>query len=516
MNENNKKFLISSIFSEYDKFLDKKSDEILDNDYFHSNITLSRNHLIGSELLKNLIKNHDVKINFIFTIKNIIIFYIRNFYYLFLWIFYFIFSQTKLLFKFSFKRKLNNKKYILIQTYIDKKSIIDNKKFTDNYFRELYQYLDKKSEKYIILQNISEKITNFKNRLYIINKTSTSHVSHINEFNFLVFADLFKLLIFILSYPIFLFKYYKNIKINSKIDKLYKYDLIYTLSKTSFIPYVQLLLGKRLKKKFKDKEVKIISWHENQLIHRNFNRGIKSENIKIYGCQYFMKYPSCRWMYLRENDKKFNVLPDIILVPGKKYLPSISSLKYNIGTPFRYRDIYDKEKHAKQLDRISIFVMLPYEQVQSENLIDFLNSSEYLKKLKIDIKIHPDFIHRKKYFEDRINKNWKLVDTNLDFTNYNILITKGTGSIIEFIAKGFSVLLIEDNNILSLNPLDKHGKKIIWDSIEKSSDFSFIINELYENRIKKFEKIKEISNEFKSEYFKEVTENNFKSDFGLQ
>ena len=77
-----------------------------------------------------------------------------------------------------------------------------------------------------------------------------------------------------------------------------------------------------------------------------------------------------------------------------------SNLKYNIGTPFRYRDIYDEEKHAKQLDGISILVMLPYEQIQSENLIDFLNSSEYLKKLKIDIKIHPDFIHRKKHFKN--------------------------------------------------------------------------------------------------------------------
>ena len=76
-------------------------------------------------------------------------------------------------------------------------------------------------------------------------------------------------------------------------------------------------------------------------------------------------------------------------------------------------------------------------------------------------------------------------------------------------------MVIEDNHALSLNPLEKYGKKIIWDSIEKSSDFSFIINKLYKNRIKKFKKIKEISNQFKSEYFKKVTENNFKLDFGL-
>jgi hypothetical protein len=278
---------------------------------------------------------------------------------------------------------------------------------------------------------------------------------------------------------------------------------------------VQLLLGKRLKKEFNGKEVKIISWNENQLIHRNFCRGVSSENITIYGCQYFMKYPSCRWMYMREGDKKFNVFPNVILVSGKKYLPTSSSLNYNVGSPFRYRDVYDMKRQARQLDCISIIVMLPYEQDQSENLINFINSSEYLKGLKIDIKIHPDYIHRKKFFERRINKNWHIVNNAPDFTNYNMLITKASGSIVEFIAKGFSVLVIENNNPLSLNPLEQYGKKIIWNSVKKPNDFNSAINELYECRIKKYEKIKEISNKFKSEYFKEITENNIRLDFNL-
>jgi hypothetical protein len=336
-----------------------------------------------------------------------------------------------------------------------------------------------------------------------------------NEFNLLRFVDLFKLLIFILSYPIVLSKLYKSIKINSKIDYLYKHDLIHTLSKTSFMPYVQLLLGKRLKKELVGKKVKIISWNENHLIHRNFCRGINSENITVYGCQYFIKYPSCRWMYMRDGDKKFNVLPNVILVPGKKYLPASSILNYNVGSPFRYRDVYDMKKQARQLDCISIIVMLPYEQEESENLINFINSSEYLKELKIDIKIHPDYFYRKKFYESLVNKKWNIINDAPDFANYNILITKASGSIIEFLAKGFSVLVVENNNPLASNPLEQYGKKIIWNSIKKPNDFNFAINKLYECRIKKYEKIKEISNKFKFEYFKEITANNIRIDFNL-
>ena len=71
--------LNQKIISKYDKFIDKKSNDILNHDYFHSNITLSRNHLIGSELLKNLLNNSNHKLNYIFIIKIFFLFYIKNF-----------------------------------------------------------------------------------------------------------------------------------------------------------------------------------------------------------------------------------------------------------------------------------------------------------------------------------------------------------------------------------------------------------------------------------------------------
>ena len=238
----------SDIFFTYDNYLDKKSNEVLNNDYFHSNITLSRNHLSGSDLLKNMINDCNYfKLKYIFIIKNILIFYIKNLYYFFFWFFYYLYSNIFSLFNFFSHKKFLANKIILIQTYVDRYSIISNGKINDNYFKELYQYLDSNKKKYFILQNISEKITNLKDRVNIIRLSLSSSNHYINEFNFLNIFDLFRILAFIFFYPINLILYLGNIKEENKVDNFYKYDLIKTLPKTSFLPYVQLLFGKKIR-----------------------------------------------------------------------------------------------------------------------------------------------------------------------------------------------------------------------------------------------------------------------------
>ena len=61
-------------------------------------------------------------------------------------------------------------------------------------------------------------------------------------------------------------------------------------------------------------------------------RGIKNKNITVYGCHYF-EIPSCRWMYLRDDDEKYNVIPDKILVSGKEFIPKDSKLNCAVDRP---------------------------------------------------------------------------------------------------------------------------------------------------------------------------------------
>ena len=202
----------------------------------------------------------------------------------------------------------------------------------------------------------------------------------LTEFDCLGIIDLFRILMFILYFPWITLIYKSNLKFNSNLDKLFNYDYINSISHATFLTYVQLLFARNLAKIIGDKKTKIISWNENQLIHRNFIRGINSKNITIYGCQYFLKYPSCRWMYLRDKDKKYNVVPDKILVCGPEYIPEKSQLNYAIGSPFRYRNIFI-DININEYSNL-LLVLLPYEQKESIKIIDFLKNLNCLKNIK--------------------------------------------------------------------------------------------------------------------------------------
>ena len=65
---------ISNIYKEYDNLIDLKSESFLNHNYFHSHITFSRNHLIGSEILINLIKKKYPKKKYFHFIQRAILF----------------------------------------------------------------------------------------------------------------------------------------------------------------------------------------------------------------------------------------------------------------------------------------------------------------------------------------------------------------------------------------------------------------------------------------------------------
>ena len=97
---------IKKIYESYDNFIDSKSEKFLHHDYFHSHVTFSRNHLVGSEILINYIKDKfPKKKNFSFFKKKIFILQKKYFKFLILdYIFYLfkIILQKKFA---KFKRK---------------------------------------------------------------------------------------------------------------------------------------------------------------------------------------------------------------------------------------------------------------------------------------------------------------------------------------------------------------------------------------------------------------------------
>ena len=502
---------ISNIYKEYDNLIDLKSESFLNHNYFHSHITFSRNHLIGSEILINLIKKKYPKKKYFHFIQRAILFYLRNIYHFIHWLIYFIYA--KLLLK-GIKYDECYKNKIFIQTFLNSNSVDRRGNLTDNFFAELYNYLNSKSQGYIIIANIFEKITNFKKRIKLLKNFKKSKKQILTEFDCLSFVDIVKILVFIISFPLVTLSRKFTLKSRSYLDRLFYYDYINSISNASFLTYVQFLFAKKLKKLIKQKKTKIISWNENQLIHRNFLRGIKNENITVYGCQYFLKYPSCRWMYFRDKDKKYNVIPDKILVCGKEYLPEKSKLNYSIGSPFRYRNVYSSIK-PKENSKL-ILVLLPYEQIEAFKIIDFLKKSKLSENYVLHFKIHPSFSDRYEEYKKKFLEKWIILKKNYDFSDYNVIITKSSGSIIEYIAQGCTLIILTDNEPLELNPLTNTiGYEINYDYVNNPHEIVSVIKKMINKRKSNFIVYQNNVNTFKLKYFSKITEKSLINDFDI-
>ena len=336
----------------------------------------------------------------------------------------------------------------------------------------------------------------------------------LTEFDYLGFVDIIKILLFIISFPWVTLTRKFNLGSKSYLDQLFKYDYINSISNASFLTYVQFLFAKKLARLIKQKKTKIISWNENQLIHRNFLRGIRNENITVYGCQYFLKYPSCRWMYIRERDKKYNVIPDKILVSGKEYLPEKSELNYRIGSPFRYRNVYSVIQ--PKINSKLILVLLPYEQIEAFKVIDFLKKSNLSEKYFLHFKIHPNFSDKFKEYKEKFPQKWKILKSNYNVSDYNVIITKSSGSIIEYIAQGCTLIIINDNNPLELNPLTNIiGHEVNYSYVNNPNEIVSTIKRMINKRKSNSIVYQNNVNTFKSKYFSKITEKTLIKDFDI-
>ena len=129
----------------YDNKIFSYSNKYFKNFYIISNSTFNKNHFAGTNLLINFIKNSKLKSFKFILMINTLKFYLKNISYFLIFIFILIINL-------SFKKKkkfIKNREnsIILIDTFIkDSSNYINSDKLIikDNYFENLYFFLDKK------------------------------------------------------------------------------------------------------------------------------------------------------------------------------------------------------------------------------------------------------------------------------------------------------------------------------------------------------------------------------------
>lgn len=444
---------------------------------------------------KNL-KNQNKKISlFVIIVK----FYIKNIYYL---LNYFI---AFVLFKIFFKKHRQNNLETIIDVFglVDK--TIQNRKFSENYLAGIYEIFGKYNTIYSILlrpygvdKNPFKLIKFFK----IINKDKKDFVF---EYEFLKFIDFLTLLVMIIKYPFQVFNLKQKGK--SEIDRIFNISLIEDINHFSFNTLTRFILGKNLSKIKSIK--KIYSWYEFQVIERSFNYGIKKNcnHIELIGL-FITLNSKTLYSFAEDIDHDMMSSPHKILVHGKYHtINRGKKIKYAQGVSLRYQNVFSFKGIR---DEKNILLLGSYQVSDTKFMLDSVKAFD-----RIIFKNHPA-VDIKRF--GKLSENIEIANQSIYnlFENTKIVIgTSSSGSNLEAVSCGLSVIIVASQENYTENPLVNKGQGKIWDIAFNANQINEIYKKLSNYREQNKSEIIEISEWYKDNFFVEPTEKNIVKVFDL-
>ena len=462
------------------------------------NATLIKNPF-SSEFPRNFFFNKLKKNNFFLQFTKVsFLFYLKLFFS------FFSYVVSYGLFKIFYKKKVKTNEYLLIDIFFLIDNINKNKKFNENYFKGLYPVLDKYNLKYVFLPRLyGVHINPFKliSFFKIINKDKREFLF---EYELLSLKDFFSLLLMILQYP---FKTLRLLqKEKSDVDILFNNELINDIGSMGFDAFSRYILGKNIAKIHKIG--KIYSWSEFQVVERSFNYGIRTNNndIKLYGCQFFLNYETYFNSYVEDIDCEQKSSFHQVLVNGDYYIQDRELVKYKQGVSLRYENIFSYLAAEKGK---GILLLGSYIENDTKYMLDCMTSFK-----NVLFKKHPAVNINKL---GKLEKNISVVSDDIYTLFKDTLLVIGTasGTSVEAVACGKSVIVIASQDNLTANSLVEYGKGKIWDIAFSKDDVKILYNNLLDYRKNNAEEIKEIASWYKDHFFIEPTEKNIIKAFEL-
>jgi hypothetical protein len=484
------------IFHEY---LDKIKKNIEPDIFNIINPTLTKNTYSSSFPRNFFIKKKNFENEIFLFIKNSIKFFFKN---IILLISYFI---SFLIYKLFYKKKRKNKLENLIDVFVLIDNINKDKKFNENYLKDVYEIFEKYNKNYSILPRLYPVSNNpFKLIKFfkIINKDKRDFVF---EFEILSLIDFIIIFIMIVKYP---FKALNlKQKNNNDLDKVFNHSLLEDLNCNNFSSFSRYALGIKLSKINTIK--KIYSWCEFQTIERSFNYALRSNNndLNLIGLQFYINYET--YFSTNIDDLDYNNLtsPHLILVNGKYFILKRKKIKYQTGVSLRYKEIFSFKSTEKEKNVLLIGSYI----VSDTNYL--LNCSNKFSNLIF--KNHPAVnIERLNKLPSNIKVSNKSVYKLFKSSNL-VILTAASGVAAEAVSCGLSVIILASQNNLTANPLIEKGKGKIWDLAFNVDEIETIYKKLTKFRSLNKNEIMDIASWYRNNFFIEPTEQNILNTFEI-
>ena len=359
--------------------------------------------------------------------------------------------------------KSQNCDMVMINTFVHDSSISNAGIFSDRYFPHLHEYLEKNNK--IVL--IHPVFHGFRYNFFpIFQRISRSTTKFLIQENYLTLRDYIRAWL----YPIQLLK--------QKIvaPEFHEFDLTEIICEDQRGVDVQNVLQAILTFRFiqilRMNNLKLhsfIDWYENQALDRAIIAGVRDAfpEIKIIGAQIFLHFPNFLRSSPSLSEVKAGVVPDILLTTSRyqcelarTYAPDLHCTP---GAALRYAHVFNEEKHSAGVIVSQQKFVLVLTSFNHDETIELLQTiQEIIKGLEEDVNIyvqfHPDIrIDKiiKRLPEIQMDNRFKIVQGSLAdrIQEASVVVSKGSGSIVEAIAKGTPAIFVGNQNKLNINPL---------------------------------------------------------------
>lgn len=453
----------------------------------------------STDFPKNLLakKNHTTNRLGLFF-NSSIKFYAKQYY------LYFSYIIAYLLFKiYSKKSKTISTQSIGIDVFFLVDKIIKEDKFDDKYFSGIYKTLEKYDKNYVFIPRLYGVNKNPFKLIKLFQILNKEQQIFLFEFEFIGFFDFLSLFFLILAYP------FKTLRLLQKDDiednKIFNHALIKDIPSVGFESFTRFIYGKNISRISNISD--IYSWSEFQVVERSFNYGIRQHgDIKITACQFFINYQTYFNSYVQDIDYEMKTAPDQVLVNGEYYVLEREKITYKAGVSLRYQEVFT---FAGIKEEVDVLLLGSYVVNDTKYML------ESIKKVgDITFKSHP--LVDTKQFE--LSKNIAISTKNIYqlFTHTKLAIGSASGTLLEAVACGISVIVIASRDNLTANPLVEYGQGKIWDIAFDKDDVVRLYNELIQYRKNHPREVKEIAAWYKDNFFIEPTQDNIAKAFNLK
>ncbi|TGL45815.1 hypothetical protein [Leptospira perdikensis] len=283
------------------------------------------------------------------------------------------------------------------------------------------------------------------------------------------------------------------------------------LNGSNFFGTVRYLFGKKLAKIITPGS-KLIQWNEGQPYEKCINRALRESKaeVRIYGCQLFLYPPELLNIYFDPNEIKEH-LADQILVNGKFYLDHQSLFK--VGASLRYAKLFSLGILPSA--NTKVLTLFSYFPDSNSFILELLKEIPIEENDKWALKFHPST--NVKEFENLLPEPHYITYENLYdlFPHFGLVIGSSSGSLVEAVACGLSVIVAAENGFVDYTYLPEFCKGILW-------DVAYDVNSFIEAKERLLRQVKSNSKErikmiqkVRSDFFCEPTEKMIINTFEL-